>query len=253
MSKINVRPKWAAVLIAFARRCEGLFRRRIPVQEDADFHAIRLMRRGCQYYAAARFAMHAQCMPVLGNLFHHAVEMILKGGLARKRKLSGLKDMGHDLKKLWRAYKADFPGPTPKRHDKTISDLNKFEDIRYPDANQHAMGWNAAWCGPAGEVTWWDENSKPKTLKQYTLVVSEIDDLIVDALKMSNWNPVAFCRVLSARSNIATWRHGNLRDTSTNPGRLIAEIVRVNDVDPLISEGRPVGVMQQTARTSSPT
>jgi hypothetical protein len=28
--------------------------------------------------------MHAQCMPVCGNLFHHAVEMLLKGGLAQK-------------------------------------------------------------------------------------------------------------------------------------------------------------------------
>ena len=26
----------------------------------------------------------AQCMPVCGNLFHHAVEMLLKGGLAQK-------------------------------------------------------------------------------------------------------------------------------------------------------------------------
>jgi hypothetical protein len=42
----------------------------------------------CQYYAAARFLVHAQCIPVCGNLFHHAVEMLLKGGLAKKRKLS---------------------------------------------------------------------------------------------------------------------------------------------------------------------
>ena len=40
--------------------------------------------------------------------------MILKGGLAPKRKLSDLKHMGHDLKKLWEDYKADFPDdPTP--------------------------------------------------------------------------------------------------------------------------------------------
>ena len=40
------------------------------------------METGSQYYTTARFAMHAQCMPVCGNLFHHAVEMLLKGGLA---------------------------------------------------------------------------------------------------------------------------------------------------------------------------
>jgi hypothetical protein len=176
-------------LIAFARRCGGLFRRRSPMQEDADFHAMQFMRRACQYYAAARFAMHAQCMPVCGNLFHHAVEMILKGGLARKRKLSELEVMRHDLRRLWRAYKDDFHDPTLKRHDKTISDLNKFEDIRYPDANQRVMGWTAAWSRPAGEVKVYGRMKAPK---QYTLVVSEIDDLIVDAFKMSNWNPGSF-------------------------------------------------------------
>ena len=178
--------KWTAALIALARRCEELFRRRIPVQEDADRHAMLFMSSACQYYAAARFAMHAQCVPVCGNLFHHTVEMILKGGLARKRKLSDLKDMGHKLKVLWRAYKADFPDPALKRHDKTISGLDKFEDIRYPDAIlKHGMGATAEWSGPAGKVTAY---GGIKTPKQYALVVSDIDDLIADAFKMSSWN-----------------------------------------------------------------
>lgn len=74
----------------------------------------------CQYYVTARSSMHAQCMLVCGNLFHHTVEMLLKGGLVRKRKLSELKDKGHNLKKLWRAFKTDFPDLNMKRHDKTI-------------------------------------------------------------------------------------------------------------------------------------
>src|SRR5580704_2332833 len=78
----------------------------------------------------------------------------VKGGLARRRELSDLKDMGHKLKVLWRAYKADFPDPALKRHDKTISGLDKFEDIRYPDAIlKHGMGATAEWSGPAGKVT----------------------------------------------------------------------------------------------------
>jgi hypothetical protein len=106
--------------------------------------------------------MHAQCLPVCANLFHHAVEMFLKGGLARKHKLSDLKDMGHDLKKLWNAYKAEFTNSTLKRHDKTISGRNKFEDIRY-------NGVIAAWSGPPGEVTAY---GGIKTPKQYKLVVA---------------------------------------------------------------------------------
>jgi len=45
----------------------------------------------CQYYAAARFAVHAGCIPVCGNLFHHAVEMLLKGGLAKKTEAIALR------------------------------------------------------------------------------------------------------------------------------------------------------------------
>jgi hypothetical protein len=118
--------------------------------------------------------MHARCMPVCGNLFHHAVEMILKGGLAQKHKLTALEKMSHNLERVWEAYKDDFPDSTLKRHDKTISGLNKFEDIRYPEANQRAMGWTAAWSGPACEVTTYDEDGV-KTPNQYThtLVVSD--------------------------------------------------------------------------------
>src|SRR5262245_44956139 len=46
-----------------------------------DNIAIYLMGNGSQYYTMARFAAHAQRMPVGGNLFHHAIEMLLKGGL----------------------------------------------------------------------------------------------------------------------------------------------------------------------------
>ncbi len=148
------------------------------------------MGNACQYYAAARFAMHAQCLPVCGNLFHHTVEMILKGGLARKRKSSDLKDMRHKLKVLWHAFKVDFPNPALDRHDKTISGLDKFEDIRYPDAIlKYGMRTTAQWSGPADTVTAYGEI---KTPKQYTLVVSDIDDLIADVFKISSWNPGVF-------------------------------------------------------------
>jgi hypothetical protein len=197
--------KWTAALIAFARGCEGLFRRRIPVQGDADRHADLFMRIGCQYYAAARFAMHAQCMHVCGNLFHHAVEMILKGGLARKRNLSDLKDMRHNLRAIWRAYKADFPDPALERHDKTISGLDKFEAIRYPDA-KHAMAVAAEWSGPAGKV---EAYGGMRTPKQYTLIVSDIDDLIADAFKISSWNPGDFMGTHPAALEAITRRNNH--------------------------------------------
>jgi hypothetical protein len=149
------------------------------------------MRSACDYYVSARFGMHAQMLPHVGILFHHAVERFLKAGLAQRRKLSELKDMGHDLKKLWRAFKADFRDPTLKRHDKMISRINKFEAIRYVDGiTKYGMGAAAQWSGPppAGVTTY----GGLKTPKQYVIVVDEIDDFVAHVFKVCNRNPVTF-------------------------------------------------------------
>lgn len=173
-----------------------LFRCINPAQKESmnsagDTIATYFMQTGSQYYTMARFAMHAQCIPVCGNLFHHALEMLLKGGLARKRPLSDLKDnMGHNLKVLWREFKLEFPDRTLRRHDKTISSLNKFEDIRYPDPIKvPSMGVSAEWSGPAGTMTTYGGLRTPK---QYKLVVSPIDDLVADIFRASSWSPPHF-------------------------------------------------------------
>jgi hypothetical protein len=143
-----------------------------------------------QYYATARFAMHAQCMPVMGILFHHTVEMLLKGGLARRRTLSELKDMGHRLKQLWRAFKEDFPDPDPSRHDGTISRLDKFDAIRYPDEIlRYGMGGRAEWRGPITEVVTYGGMQTPR---QYAIIVSDIDDLMAEVFRTCSWNPGLF-------------------------------------------------------------
>ena len=59
-----------------------------------------------QYYVAGRSACFAGFMPVGGNLFHHAVEMLLKHFLLKCYSATQLKDrFGHNLKKLWGAFK----------------------------------------------------------------------------------------------------------------------------------------------------
>ena len=138
----------------------------------------------------ARFGVYAHCAPVCGNLFHHAVEMLLKGAIAPKREPAELKEIGHNLKALWRKFKADFPDPNPNRHDRTISVLDKLEDIRYPDAiKAHSIGWTAQWSGPAGTVTTY---GRMKTPKEYAIVVDDIDDLVADVFKISSWNASSF-------------------------------------------------------------
>jgi hypothetical protein len=164
----------------------------------------------CQYYVAARFLVHAQRIPVCGNLFHHAVEMLLKGGLAKKRKLSlsALKKMGHKLKVLGREYKLDFPNPALKRHDKTISLLDKFKDIRYPDSIlASGMGVVVQWSGPLPSVP--VGGPALKTPKQYTIIVSDIDDLVAEVFRTSSWTPGASAFIGTNRFAKQTIRRHN--------------------------------------------
>ena len=100
---------------------------------------------GFQYYVAARYAFAAHLLPVCGNLFHHAIEMFIKGchfhaemeeaEVKRKLKDLGKKEFGHKLILLWVSLK----NLHSKSHDNlnffddTIEKLDKFWDIRYPN------------------------------------------------------------------------------------------------------------------------
>jgi hypothetical protein len=105
----------------------GVLERKDTNSQNDNLNSVFFVRSGCEYYAVARFAMHGQLSYVCGNLFHHAVEMLLKAGLAKQGKdLDALKDMGHSLKKLWRAYKAGHSKADLERHTKTIRNLSRY-------------------------------------------------------------------------------------------------------------------------------
>jgi len=57
-----------------------------------------------------------------------------------------------------------------------------------------------------------------KTPKQYTIVVSDIDDLIVDVFKTCSWNPVAFIGTNAAALEAIT-RYNNHSTFLTRPLR----------------------------------
>jgi len=155
-----------------------------PAAREENY-AYFFVRSGYEYYANARFAMHAQSSYVGGNLFHHAVEMLLKAGLAKNGKSLGeLERMRHNLKRLWRAYKRDHPNAPLSRHDRTINKLDKFEDIRYPNPDLGPTGVNIQWSGE----TVVEASGPMKSPKQYTAVVSDIDDLVADIVRTSSWN-----------------------------------------------------------------
>jgi len=141
----------------------------------------RLAQAGSDYYLTARFAMKAQRF-ISGNLFHLAVEMFLKSGLAKKGYTENelKRRWGHSLDKLWQAFKTDYPDPALVRHDGTVSSLDKFEDIRYPPDHSVAVTLQR------DEPTYPSE--PPPSTKPYTLVISDIDALVADILAMTGWN-----------------------------------------------------------------
>ena len=107
--------------------------------------------------------------------------MFLKSALAKKGHTADeLYRWGHSLKKLWKAFKADYPDPALARHDTTVSSLDKFEDIRYPPDHSFAIALE------------WDEPTYPSRLpantKRYTLVVRDIDALVAEILATTGWN-----------------------------------------------------------------
>jgi hypothetical protein len=159
---------------------------RKPAAREEDY-AYFFVKSGYEYYSNARFAMHTQSTYIVGNLFHHAVERLLKAGLAKNGKsLEQLERMKHNLKRLWRAYKRDYPNAALPRHDKTINKLDKHEDIRYPNPDLGPTGVSMQWSGEPEAVT---ASGPMKSPKQYAMAVSDIDDLVADILRTSSWDP----------------------------------------------------------------
>jgi HEPN domain-containing protein len=88
---------------------------------------------GMHYYVAGRYAVFAGLNPTAANLLHHAVEMALKGALAKKgMDLKALKGLSHDLPRIWREFTAQY-GIDGSTFDGVIAELQKFETVRYPD------------------------------------------------------------------------------------------------------------------------
>jgi hypothetical protein len=118
---------------------------------DHDWHEWRerqFVSAGVQYYVAARASALAGLMPVCGNLFHHAVEMLLKAGIIQHNDAAGvpfdetdkrLRQLGHKLIKSWDEFKTTHPGENLGGWDALIADLDRWEEIRYFPKRQTSM------------------------------------------------------------------------------------------------------------------
>ncbi len=162
---------------------------------------------GIQYYVAARFSAFAWFSPVCGNLFHHAIEMFLKGYLGSKKSLADLKNLGHRLGALWILLKQEAGDPGLDRFDQTISELDSFESIRYPDRIL-SYGMQSFICmgdrqvanvTPQQQVvasgqswSYQPPSTEARPEPVYQVVVKEIDALIRELFAKSSVNPKFF-------------------------------------------------------------
>jgi len=163
------------------------------IEPMARHYFIRL---SLQYYVAGRFAALNRLHSVTPTLLHHAVELILKAALARTHSLAELKQQhGHGLSSLWQAaVQKKSALKTPSR-DATIADLDKFEDLRYPD-KRISQGASVSIGIRSGENPV-SSGSHPSSGPSYRFNLGDIDELWAAVFESIPANPSAFLQGLS--------------------------------------------------------
>jgi hypothetical protein len=152
---------------------------------------------GCQYYIAGRYAAFAGLNPVAGNVLHHAIEQFLKGALSTKS-LKDLKGMNHRLPDIWKAFKDQANDSTLARFDDVISELHKFEDIRYPSDDSVGMlcTFDITKAGREAVKAIRNALSLPATpassVPPYSLCLEEIDELVGAVFVAASRSPKAY-------------------------------------------------------------
>jgi hypothetical protein len=145
-----------------------------------------------QYYVAGRSAAVAHLAPIYGNLLHHAVEMFLKTALVGVLSLKKMrsKEYGHNLEALWKEFKAKEADPALDPFDTTISTLNLFENLRYPDKTSDAALLIAITWDPGDAVEAY--GTVAASAQKYEVFISDVDRLVLEVMKRISLNPKYF-------------------------------------------------------------
>jgi hypothetical protein len=174
-----------------------------PEQLDARFvddYASNAFTYGIQYLGAGRFALASFFAPVGASLLHHAIEMFLKGTLARGDEASAIrrywKTYGHRLGDLWRAVCERYPAEGLHEFDDAIAALDEFEDIRYPEALIKKGAFIELGFAEPVEQQSGAGNLRPEP--RFALGMPKIDHLIKRLFEITNFNPEFFSTYLRA-------------------------------------------------------
>lgn len=154
-----------------------------------------------QYHVAGRSAVIDGLSPVCGNLLHHAVEMALKAALTDVLTLPDLKKLNHSLPKIWGAFTSSFPDADISVFNQAIAQLDRFEDLRYPD---YVLA-NGATIRVAlfREHVIPDQSGKPcmgPSTPEFLLVLEDIDGLLELVLEKAQINPPGYIGSMSKQA-----------------------------------------------------
>ena len=150
-----------------------------------------------QYYASGRFAALSGMLPVCGNLLHHAIEMYLKGALAKTLNLNELRGLNHNLMQIWDRTKQTYSNANLASFDDAIARLNLFERLRYPDA---VLREGAQMRLTRLRSEWLPMPNAARPEPDYDLVLEEVDDLVSVIFRVANLNPEFFAAGLNPRT-----------------------------------------------------
>jgi hypothetical protein len=158
---------------------------------------ITLFRLATQYYASGRFAILNGILSVSANLFHHAIEMYLKGALAPVLDIKTMRKLKHNLPQIWACTKQAFPDVNLNIFDIAIDRLNPFERLRYPD-NLLREGAHIRFVRLRNE--WLPISGDPlRNEPVYDLILEEVDDLVRVIFNFANMNPAFFSSGMNPR------------------------------------------------------
>ena len=147
------------------------------------------------YYISGRYAVICGFLPVGANLLHHAIEMYLKGTLTHWMSLDELRQLSHNLNAVWGQFQHVSGHKSLSRFDSTVTQLQKFERLRYPDTLLREGMYGQFALRRGDLVTVPKANRAPGP--SYTLVLEDIDELVKVILENAKAPPAgAFPGVL---------------------------------------------------------
>jgi hypothetical protein len=135
--------------------------------------------------------------------------MLLKGCLCQTVSLAEMKSrFSHKLVSLWGAFKAAFPGADLSPFDDVVANLDRFEQIRYPDAIvARGVSITVGW-GPShtfGATT-------DAFLPCYKLSVSEMDDLMARIFSLYELDHRSYTAALNVEARRALETNNSHRE-----------------------------------------